>query len=484
MAPFFGVVLLLWQVSESFSFLGGPGAPQKHVNFIPSSDVVLGANCTNFRKQMTEVVPKYCADFIRPNDDVKGIVWVQAADEAQKQGVGFDDTPHALFCFGLYDAHAELCSKNQTFFRNITLSPSKYPEFTAPKFCNTTNTAFKNYRIGLTMADKIGDSGSIIRNAWATALRDKLSNWTFCEHYCVFGVNLRAECVKIAGALLLKDKASAASSSLLQHPAAAASNSVLQHPAAAAGVPLHEVQQMAPSPPNPEPVYGRKSSSTPLGPSDSQQKPIVVDTGAKAVVKSDIVESVAQPGLESPVQNQDSIAVQPPRQAASTDDENKPVQETNKQVDNAPVEAPRFGEGPEIGGEPEQGELQPLDDQNQQEGNDEQPDGLETEQAKQPKGVIPVDQGLSDNTDTLVLKDKNDDDSNLMTNFLLMFGGALLLCIAFCNKKKLLALALEGRRTHRRGDRHHTASYSKLHSNLEEAIVSGPTSPSTTHVLY
>lgn len=70
------------------------------------------------------------------------------------------------------------------------------------------------------------------------------------------------------------------------------------------------------------------------------------------------------------------------------------------------------------------------------------------------------------------------------------FATIAILCFVayflFHYKNKLLALALEGRksRSARSRGRPSSANYSKLHSNLEEAIASNVSTPSATHVLY
>lgn len=85
-------------------------------------------------------------------------------------------------------------------------------------------------------------------------------------------------------------------------------------------------------------------------------------------------------------------------------------------------------------------------------------------------------------------KFKEAEDSNFFAYFLVMTGGCIVVYVVFHNRNKLLALALEGRKGRsaraRGGGRHSSASYSKLHSNLEEAIASNATTPSATNVLY
>lgn len=49
---------------------------------------------------------------------------------------------------------------------------------------------------------------------------------------------------------------------------------------------------------------------------------------------------------------------------------------------------------------------------------------------------------------------------------------------------KLLALALEGKRTRSSRRRPNSSNYSKLDCSLEEAMASGTTPASVTHVLY
>lgn len=82
-------------------------------------------------------------------------------------------------------------------------------------------------------------------------------------------------------------------------------------------------------------------------------------------------------------------------------------------------------------------------------------------------------------------------DSNFFTYFLFAMFGCIVCYVAYHNKSKLLALALEGRRssTGRGGfskGRKHTAAYRKLDSNLEEAIMSNSaaSSRSQQQIIY
>uniref|UniRef100_A0A1Q3FBN9 Uncharacterized protein n=1 Tax=Culex tarsalis TaxID=7177 RepID=A0A1Q3FBN9_CULTA len=82
-------------------------------------------------------------------------------------------------------------------------------------------------------------------------------------------------------------------------------------------------------------------------------------------------------------------------------------------------------------------------------------------------------------------------DSNFFPYFLLVMFACIVSYVAYHNKSKLLALALEGRRssTGRGGfskGRKHTAAYRKLDSNLEEAIMSNSaaSSRSQQQIIY
>ncbi|XP_075209801.1 uncharacterized protein LOC142317266 isoform X2 [Lycorma delicatula] len=79
------------------------------------------------------------------------------------------------------------------------------------------------------------------------------------------------------------------------------------------------------------------------------------------------------------------------------------------------------------------------------------------------------------------------EDSRFFTYLLPMGFVCGVMYVLFHNKKKILALAVEGRRGRSHGGgrrRPNTASYSKLDSNLEEAMVSNVSQASVTHVLY
>uniref|UniRef100_A0A1B6DXT9 Uncharacterized protein n=1 Tax=Clastoptera arizonana TaxID=38151 RepID=A0A1B6DXT9_9HEMI len=75
------------------------------------------------------------------------------------------------------------------------------------------------------------------------------------------------------------------------------------------------------------------------------------------------------------------------------------------------------------------------------------------------------------------------EDSHFFTNFICLTVLCIIFYLVFHNKKKLLALAVEGKRRGPTRRRPNTASYSKLDCNLEEAMVSNTTA-SVTHVLY
>lgn len=76
------------------------------------------------------------------------------------------------------------------------------------------------------------------------------------------------------------------------------------------------------------------------------------------------------------------------------------------------------------------------------------------------------------------------EESHFFTYFISMAVLSIIAYLVFHNKKKLVALAVEGRRTRSTTRRRpNTASYSKLDCNLEEAMVSNTTA-SVTHVLY
>jgi len=79
---------------------------------------------------------------------------------------------------------------------------------------------------------------------------------------------------------------------------------------------------------------------------------------------------------------------------------------------------------------------------------------------------------------------QEDRGSNFFTYLLLGMFLTILFYIIYHNKTKILALILEGRRSKSgRGRRKHTASYSKLDSNLEEAI-SSPYSGRSSQIIY
>lgn len=78
-------------------------------------------------------------------------------------------------------------------------------------------------------------------------------------------------------------------------------------------------------------------------------------------------------------------------------------------------------------------------------------------------------------------------DSSFFTYFLFLMFVCMICYIIYHNKAKILGLIVEGRRSsHGRssGRRKHTAAYSKLDSNLEEAIASGNLNNRSQQIIY
>uniref|UniRef100_A0A1B6FGV1 Uncharacterized protein n=1 Tax=Cuerna arida TaxID=1464854 RepID=A0A1B6FGV1_9HEMI len=75
------------------------------------------------------------------------------------------------------------------------------------------------------------------------------------------------------------------------------------------------------------------------------------------------------------------------------------------------------------------------------------------------------------------------EDSNFFPYFLCVAVLTIMAYLVFHNKKKLVALAIEGRKTRGSRRRPNCSNYSKLDCSLEEAMVSNTTA-SVTHVLY
>nr|XP_018913879.1 PREDICTED: trans-Golgi network integral membrane protein 2-like isoform X1 [Bemisia tabaci]XP_018913881.1 PREDICTED: trans-Golgi network integral membrane protein 2-like isoform X1 [Bemisia tabaci] len=75
------------------------------------------------------------------------------------------------------------------------------------------------------------------------------------------------------------------------------------------------------------------------------------------------------------------------------------------------------------------------------------------------------------------------EDSKFFQCFMIISAAFILGYVAIVNKKKLIALIVEGRRSSTKR-RHHSASYSKLDSNLEEALSSNHTAVFSSQVLY
>ncbi|XP_014276158.1 trans-Golgi network integral membrane protein 1 isoform X2 [Halyomorpha halys] len=94
--------------------------------------------------------------------------------------------------------------------------------------------------------------------------------------------------------------------------------------------------------------------------------------------------------------------------------------------------------------------------------------------------------GMSPSFNTMGDSFSESEDSYSFTYIVTTMAALCCVYLLFHYRNKLLALALEGRkgRGSRGRGRPSSANYSKLHSNLEEAIASNVTTPSATHVLY
>ncbi|XP_065222778.1 trans-Golgi network integral membrane protein 1-like [Planococcus citri] len=78
---------------------------------------------------------------------------------------------------------------------------------------------------------------------------------------------------------------------------------------------------------------------------------------------------------------------------------------------------------------------------------------------------------------------ENAGDSNFFTYFIFISAICVCFYIAMYNKKKILALMIEGRRSSVKR-RPNSAAYSKLDCTLEEAMASGPSTSSSNTLLY
>lgn len=118
---------------------------------------------------------------------------------------------------------------------------------------------------------------------------------------------------------------------------------------------------------------------------------------------------------------------------------------------------------------------------------DQQPDSLEPQPRVDHKEGLPQQQQQQELPDPFF----EEGDSNFFSYFLFVMFACIVCYVGYHNKSKLLALALEGRRssTGRGGfskGRKHTAAYRKLDSNLEEAIMSNSaaSSRSQQQIIY
>lgn len=131
---------------------------------------------------------------------------------------------------------------------------------------------------------------------------------------------------------------------------------------------------------------------------------------------------------------------------------------------------------PTVGGAPKE---MAVREQQQQQQQSQQPQPEESRFDEVQRQELPVDPFFEET------------DSNFFSYFLFVMFACIVCYVAYHNKSKLLALALEGRRssTGRGGfskGRKHTAAYRKLDSNLEEAIMSNSaaSSRSQQQIIY
>uniref|UniRef100_A0A0K8SN07 Trans-Golgi network integral membrane protein TGN38 n=1 Tax=Lygus hesperus TaxID=30085 RepID=A0A0K8SN07_LYGHE len=384
----------------------------------------------------------------------------------------FFRTREVLLCFGVYDTHYELCTYNKT------LADIKAPDYETKGFCDKAKTAFGKYNF--TYKDQM-------LNSWAQRLKITLSNPANCSHVCIFNQEIDENCVRTVRALEIYPE-------IMARAAAAELTPVAQAGAIkASSVPTNDETKLH-SPMVTNPAIGSQRVEDALNTLAKPNAPAAEASRQEITTKLDtevklnaVANKVAGQGAASP---QDTLGK--PNALAS-----EVAEHPNEQPQSSSLVAPEAKK--EKMGEPAEESLNAEEEEMDHQPDLENPGDPELKE----DSVVPLhddnpipdsDKGapikidndpIEDPMAPMVLSRMNDDEeSNLVTYFILMSGGAALFYVAFHNKNKLLALALEGRRANRRGGRHSSAAYSKLHSNLEEAIAAGPTSPSATHVLY
>lgn len=429
-----------------------------------------------------------------------------------------------LACFGIYDALYHLCEFNIDDIHLDVPSAFKAPT----TYCQNASVIYKQLNFSH-QADEV--------TKWSQALTHVMTNNQFCESLCIFEDTLNEQCSAMltAAAEYLRLKA------LKPHPAEKPQSLLTtivmnlhkkndEH-STVSNDKLHSLkleeahlEKITPQPPISSILPDKASydisfhsnnlnvqSNLVKAPDNKPEIAPVLDKSDISAVPSITTGTNVNPTSDKKVADENSqlpktgdpnerIASKATQQQAGSD----LVEPVNPSITSSTrIQSSQPSHIEKIATSNQQQDDILKEDKNEQpadESTDIDPQNAEIEDAE--IGSKPFDEGKTDPKEedeslakmdaqpdwesSLPLKDHFVDTEDSYT--FSYFATIAILCFVayflYHYKNKLLALALEGRKSRNKRGRPSSANYSKLHSNLEEAIASNVSTPSATHVLY
>lgn len=413
--------------------------------------------------------------------------------EGKKFTTNYFDQRDFLPCFGAYDALYNLCAFSHESINFTTPESFKDPS----KFCNEAKVVYAHLPLNSTNSNV---------KPWRDALLSTMKNETLCKNLCVMNIMINYQCIAMLtfASQYVHLKESIVSNTNL--PKLAVNTNLNEQPVVAKAAPIVNIasdlqvknnnsdlktmipitsinqnsvnvtlpNKAADVQPETENVnLNSKGESKPFNPSDTKLSPVVEPHFVEGNLpetetnNKDIKASVNDKNVITSPETSTTIS---PKSSPTVidegmnDDNEKGMTDEDIRGENdeaAPVEPKGKGD---------------ADEENEKPNEEEKNTVPETEQhAAYHGGLSPMIDSFSES-----------EDSYSFTYIVTTMAALCCVYLLFHYRNKLLALALEGRkgRSSRSRGRPSSANYSKLHSNLEEAIASNITAPSATHVLY
>ncbi|KAK9505687.1 hypothetical protein O3M35_009680 [Rhynocoris fuscipes] len=379
-----------------------------------------------------------------------------------------------ILCVGYYEALYGICEFNVSTIQMVEIEDAKNKNV-----CNISHNLFDKMNI---------THKNIKMQEWFNYVKETMSNATICQSICVFLGKVDPKCTMIINLFsyykeqLLKNVTSKPPiPNNVKELAGIVQN-------ADKVLPISSIHQ----------DFTNEKQPSPIEESIASQAPVDVKT--ESGTKQSNAESITSPAQNSelPIElNNKASEIVPDKSSIKADENPVPNDLTNKSLQPQDQPPEDIKDNEQMDGfdkefEPPSGGKELLAENSFD--NNKMLDnkiGGNGDDAKIPNQLNPsamLNDGDIMSGEYVHDHFKDAEDSNFFVYFLFMTGGCIVAYVLFHNRNKLVALALEGRKGRsaraRGGGRHSSASYSKLHSNLEEAIASNTTPPSATNVLY